>query len=76
MLNGPYYSEIRPVTHGMPQGSILEPLLFIIVMNDLPLYVNSDFDIYADDSTLHADAKTLDELELILKNDVECVSKW
>ncbi len=45
-------------------------------MNDLPLYVNSDFDIYADDSTLHTAAKTLDELELILNNDVECVSKW
>ncbi len=32
--------------------------------------------MYADDSTLHAAAKTLDELELTLNNDVECVSKW
>ncbi len=32
--------------------------------------------MYADDSTLHTAAKTLDELELILNNDVECVSKW
>ncbi len=45
-------------------------------MNDLSLYVNSDFDMYADYSTLHAAAKTLDELELILNNDVECFSKW
>ncbi len=69
-------SETRPVTHGVHQGSILGQLLLIIFMNDLPLYVNSDFDMYADDSTLHAAAKTLDELELILNNDVECVSKW
>ncbi len=44
-------------------------------MNHLPLYVNSDSDMYADDSTLHAAAKTLDKAEQILNNDVECVSK-
>ncbi len=42
----------------------------------MPLYVNFDFDTYADYSTLHAAAKPLDKLELILNNDVECVSKW
>ncbi len=69
-------TETRPVTHGVAQGSIIGPLSFIIFMNDLPLYVNSDFDMYADDSTQHSAAKTLDKLELILNNDVECVSKW
>ncbi len=53
-------SKTRLVTHGMPQGSILGLLLFIIFMNNLPLYVNSDLYMFANDSTLHAVAKTLD----------------
>ncbi len=49
---------------------MLRPLLFIIFMNDLPLYVNSNFDMYADDSILHTAAKTLDE------NNVTNVHSW
>ena len=38
---------------GVPQGSIVAPILFVLFTNDLPLHVtNSDVDIYADDSTL------------------------
>ncbi len=49
---------------------MLRPLLFIIFMNDLPLYVNSNFDMYADDSILHTAAKTLGE------NNVTNVHSW
>lgn len=46
-------SILMPVKQGVPQGSIVGPMLFVLFSNDLPLHVtNSNVDIYADDFTL------------------------
>ncbi len=50
-------SITNTVAHGVPQGSILGPLLFITFMNDLPLYIDSPLHMYADDSTIHVTGK-------------------
>ena len=50
---GKVKSEQLTVKHGMPQGSILGPVLFLLFVNDMPLNIHkSTMDIYADDSTL------------------------
>ncbi len=56
-------SDTLPIKTGVPKGSILGLLLFILFINDLPMALQDiDTDMYADDSTLTAQAKTTPEL--------------
>ena len=57
-ING-YQSTPKKVTCGVPQGSILEPLLFTIYMTDLPAYVqNANITMQADDTSLDKAIRT------------------
>ncbi len=67
---------MNTVTHGVPQGSIFGPLLFITFMNDLPVYIDSPLDMYADDSITHVTGKTIEELESKLNIDLKNVPTW
>jgi retron-type reverse transcriptase len=70
-------SDKLPINTGVPQGSILGPLLFILFINDLPMVLEaSDADMYADDSTLTAQAQSVPELEQKLTVDADIVSEW
>lgn len=70
-------SCLKPVSLGVPQGSILGPLLFLIYINDLPSVVNySDCLLYADDTTLFYNESNLNLLCKRLSEDMELVHNW
>ena len=61
---------------GVPQGSNLGPLFFLIFFNDLPTYITEKVDCYADDSTMSATASSIEEIGVILSDDCNRLSDW
>ena len=70
-------SEQLPITCGVPQGSILGPLLFLIYINDLPLVSKRAVTVlFADDTNALYTGKTYDELIHVVCNDLSSLSDW
>ena len=58
VLNG-HTSLWKPVLAGVPQGSILGPVLFLIYINDLPNELKTNIKLFADDKSLFATVKDI-----------------
>ena len=76
---GDKQSSVAIVRHGILQGSILSPLLFIVFINDLPLYVTSSrIDLYANDITLTSSTNdsSIGRLEGTLNSSIAEIVDW
>ena len=73
------HSRWTRVTSGVPQGSVLGPLLFLIYINDIPEVVSSSIKIFADDTKVYRSIGSPDDLTE-LQRDIDsltrCSEKW
>ena len=79
-VNGKSSSK-QIVTTGVPQGSILGPLLFLLYINDLPLHVNTiendvKNELFADDASLYTSSSSIDLLRNSLQDGLNKVKEW
>lgn len=74
MVNGKY-SEWRDVTSGIPQGSVLGPILFLIFINDLPEVLNCCVKLFADDVKIYSPIKSVHDKERLQVN-IKNAENW
>ena len=70
------YSDPSNITCGVPQGSILGPLLFLIYVNDMPQAAKSNLLRYADNSCFVFQEKDIIEIEKQLNGDFTNICGW
>ena len=75
-VNG-IHSSWEPVSSGVPQGSVLGPLLFVIFINDMPEVVDEDslLVMFADDAKLSREQASIDDKE-VEQEDINNLYEW
>lgn len=74
MLEGEKSDYIH-VTSGVPQGSVLGPILFLAFINDLPCCIESKVRLFADDTVIYLAIKSVNDCLQLQKN-LQSLEKW
>lgn len=69
------HSNSNNVISGVPQGTVLAPLLFLVYINDLPTNILNNVRLYADDVILYSNISTEEDCYL-LQNDLDLLTEW
>ncbi len=69
------YSNFLHVDSGIPQGTVLGPLLFLCHINDLPLSVDSKIRLFADDCLIYREINSIED-KVQLQKDLDSLQDW
>ena len=69
-------SYLSALKFGVPRGFVLGPILFSLNINDLPLYIETLCELFADDTSLHSHHTNIDALTDSLQHSIESLMDW
>jgi ribonuclease P/MRP protein subunit RPP40 len=69
------FSQMQAVLSGVPQGSVLGPLLFLLFVNELPSWIKNDMRMFADDTKVWCRIRTATD-SITLQEDLDRLSLW
>ena len=74
VLDGESSEEVKVIS-GVPQGSVLGPLLFLLYINDLPENIQSQVRLFVDDTAVYMTATNMQDSQ-VLQSDLESLEDW
>ena len=76
MVQNVFYSDYFSIESGVPQGSVLGPLLFLVYINDLERNIKSNIKFFADDAIVFSIVQNPEISANDLNHDLDIMHQW